>query len=181
METITKLINTSYTGQYLLNRLQQFKRVHGPDIFRFALWISVDFTLGYVASEGVRKEANAEKLAQDALYGADQVVLNLRRLITWLMGAPAGLKLNSVLSMCLGKFFLYHIHLWVTFLHVTTPHVSHFLTHYCLEALSKLGLCMQLCVIQVRGPCSAYISVNKQLSTNCCHFAKNVKKHLLFF
>ena len=64
------------------------------------------------------------------------------------MGAPAGLKLNSVLSMCLGKFFLYHIHLWVTFLHVTTPHVSHFLTHYCLEVLSKLGLCMQVCVVQ---------------------------------
>ena len=64
------------------------------------------------------------------------------------MGAPAGLKLNSVLSMCLGRFFLYHIHLWVTFLHIFTPYVSHFLTYYCLEALSKMGLCMQMAVLQ---------------------------------
>jgi len=45
------------------------------------------------------------------------------RLIVWLMGAPAGLKLNSVLSQSLGRFFLYHIHLWVSFLHVATPHL----------------------------------------------------------
>ena len=35
----------------------------------------------------------------------------------------AGLKLNSVLSKSLGNFFLYHIHLWVTYVmlvHYTT-------------------------------------------------------------
>ena len=84
------------------------------------MWLTIDFVIGYLASEMIRSEADANKLAQIALLGADQVVLNLRKLITWLMGAPAGLKLNSVLSMCLGRFFLYHIHLWVTFLHVAT-------------------------------------------------------------
>ena len=84
-----------------------------------------------------------------ALEGADLVVHGLRRLITWLMGAPAGLKLNSVLSHSLGKFFLYHIHLWRTFLHVITPYVSHFL-HLGLEWRwsSAVGFCIQLSFAQ---------------------------------
>ena len=139
-------IKMSYTGTYVLDRIDQLKRL--SCFWRYIFWILIDFALGYIASEIVKQDANAEKLSQIALKGTDQVVLYLRKLITWLMGAPAGLKLNSVLSMCLGKFFLYHIHLWVTFLHVTTPYVSYFLTHYCLELLSKMGLCMQLCVMQ---------------------------------
>ena len=65
------------------------------------------------------------------------------------MGAPAGLKLNSVLSHSLGKFFLYHIHLWRTFLHVITPYVSHFL-HLGLEWRwsSAVGFCIQLSFAQ---------------------------------
>ena len=84
-----------------------------------------------------------------AMEGADLVVLGLRRLITWLMGAPAGLKLNSVLSHSLGKFFLYHIHLWRTFLHVITPYVSHFL-HMGLEWRwsAAVGFCIQLSFAQ---------------------------------
>lgn len=148
METVKNVVGTSYTGQFLMKRIEQIQCIKSDSSFRFGLWIMIDLVLGYVTSEAVRNEANADRLAEAALFGADEVVLSLRKLITWLMGAPAGLKLNSVLSMCLGKFFLYHIHLWVTFLHVTTPHVSHFLTNYCLEALSKMGLCLQLCVIQ---------------------------------
>jgi len=148
MDLLKKVVTTSYTGMYLVERQAQLSRLTKCNLFRFGLCILLDLIIGHLASEAIRVDANAEKLAKVALLGADQVVLNLRKLITWLMGAPAGLKLNSVLSMCLGRFFLYHIHLWVTFLHVTTPHMSYFLTNYCLEALSKLGICMQLCVIQ---------------------------------
>lgn len=143
-----RAINTSYMGQYLCKRGQQLKRIESGNLLRFGCWVAIDLVLGVLVSEALKTEVDAEKLAQVALLGADQVILQLRTLITWLMGAPAGLKLNSVLSMCLGRFFLYHIHLWVTFLHVTTPFVSHFLTHYCLEVLSKMGICMQLCVLQ---------------------------------
>ena len=144
---VNQALTFSYTGQYIQNRIQQLSRLSGTPV-RYLICIVIDFALGYAASEFIKQETNAEKLTYGALHGADGVILYLRKLITWLMGAPAGLKLNSVLSMCLGKFFLYHIHLWVTFLHVTTPYVSHFLTHHCLEILSKMGLCMQLCVIQ---------------------------------
>lgn len=145
---LIQVINTSYMGQYLMKRASQVQRFSNKDLVRCSFWLLVDFLIGVIISEAIRSEVDAEKLTQVAMKGADQVVLHLRDLITWLMGAPAGLKLNSVLSMCLGRFFLYHIHLWVTFLHVTTPYVSHFLTHYCLEVLSKMGICMQLCVLQ---------------------------------
>ena len=37
----------------------------------------------------------------------------LERLLQWLMGNPAGLKLNSALAHFLGHFFLYHVYLWI--------------------------------------------------------------------
>lgn len=61
------------------------------------------------------------------------------------MGAPAGLKLNSVLSQSLGKFFLYHIHLWVTFLYVITPYLSD-VVYRAMFVLSWLGFCFQVCI-----------------------------------
>ncbi len=65
------------------------------------------------------------------------------------MGAPAGLKLNSVLSGALGRFFLYHIHLWVTFLRLTAPYVSRALSSAAgAGVMGYLGLCLQLCVAQ---------------------------------
>lgn len=38
----------------------------------------------------------------------------LEQLLQWLMGAPAGLKMNRALDQVLGRFFLYHIHLWIS-------------------------------------------------------------------
>lgn len=38
----------------------------------------------------------------------------LEDLLQWLMGAPAGLKMNRALDQVLGRFFLYHIHLWIS-------------------------------------------------------------------
>ena len=144
------LVKASYTIQYSLRRCDQIIRLKNEMILRFCFWITVDVLLGFMASEVVKTEieSSEEKLAEIALLGAERVVYYLKKLIRWLMGAPAGLKLNSVLSLCLGRFFLYHIELWVTFQRIFTPHVSHFLTHYCLEILSKMGFCMQLAVLQ---------------------------------
>ncbi|XP_033215632.1 phosphatidylinositol N-acetylglucosaminyltransferase subunit Q isoform X1 [Belonocnema kinseyi] len=55
------------------------------------------------------------------LDNADKVVKSLKGLVNWLMGSPAGLKLNHSFNAVLGKFFLYHIHLWWTFLVVLKP------------------------------------------------------------
>ena len=61
----------------------------------------------------------------------EATVSRLQTLITWMMENPAGLKLSSVLSQALGQFFLYHIHLWVTYilllLPIITPHLINLL------------------------------------------------------
>ena len=44
------------------------------------------------------------------------IAFNLQLLIEWLMGVPVGLKLNRPLSTVLGKFFLYHLYLWKTYI-----------------------------------------------------------------
>lgn len=44
----------------------------------------------------------------------------LEELLQWLMGAPAGLKMNRALDQVLGRFFLYHIHLWISESHKHT-------------------------------------------------------------
>jgi len=54
---------------------------------------------------------------------------NLQLLIEWLMGVPVGLKLNRPLSTVLGKFFLYHLYLWKTYIgnypkHQKQNHIS---------------------------------------------------------
>ena len=58
-----------------------------------------------------------------------------------MMENPAGLKLNSVLSQSLGNFFLYHIHLWVTYVMLVIPFLTPYLTTLlniaCYTTLSK--------------------------------------------
>ena len=72
----------------------------------------------------VKRQYSTHHIIFTFLKIMDKVVFYLRDLIAWLMGAPVGLKLNSVLTSALGKFFLYHIHLWLTFLHMLAPLVS---------------------------------------------------------
>ena len=45
---------------------------------------------------------------------SQHVAKELQHLLQWLMGAPAGLKMNRALDQVLGRFFLYHIHLWIS-------------------------------------------------------------------
>ena len=45
---------------------------------------------------------------------SQRVAEELQHLLQWLMGAPAGLKMNRALDQVLGRFFLYHIHLWIS-------------------------------------------------------------------
>ncbi|KAL2736143.1 phosphatidylinositol N-acetylglucosaminyltransferase subunit Q [Vespula maculifrons] len=75
---------------------------------------------------------------------ASKVVESLKNLIQWLMGAPAGLKLNYAFNNMLGKFFLYHIHLWWTFLIFMTPVMD-----FAFEVLllfGRLGITFQISI-----------------------------------
>ncbi|GIY53096.1 phosphatidylinositol N-acetylglucosaminyltransferase subunit Q [Caerostris darwini] len=51
----------------------------------------------------------------------NNLVNSLQKLIHWLMGVPAGFKLNLPLNNALGHFFLYHIYLWEAYMTVVLP------------------------------------------------------------
>lgn len=59
-----------------------------------------------------------------SLEWTEHVVQDLQSVVKWLMGAPAGLKLNAQLNNALGSFFLYHISLWRTYVGVLDPWVG---------------------------------------------------------
>ena len=74
-----------------------------------------------------------------------KVVESLKGLVNWLMGSPAGLKLNHNFNGVLGKFFLYHIHLWWTFLVVLKP-----ILDFAFEVLllfGRLGITFQISIV----------------------------------
>ncbi|KAF7993077.1 hypothetical protein HCN44_005858 [Aphidius gifuensis] len=69
---------------------------------------------------------------------------NTESLVVWLMGAPAGLKLNLSFNKMLGKFFLYHIHLWWTFLEFIQPVMD--FTFDVLLLFGRLGITFQISI-----------------------------------
>lgn len=79
------------------------------------------------------------------------VAKELEELLQWLMGAPAGLKMNRALDQVLGRFFLYHIHLWIS----ESQHRTHTCAHACsgLHIAPMLSACvaLQQPLISVKG------------------------------
>ena len=93
------------------------------------LSLVLDLTLGWIVSVQVSSLVSERIVVTDTIFlGMEMVIRNLKSLIVWMMENPAGLKLNSVLSQALGNFFLYHIHLWMTYVMLVvpllTPHLS---------------------------------------------------------
>ena len=128
---LKSLLTMSYTGQLLVERYEEIKRVvrtspsaasHGRRnkcLQRCLTFAAFDLLLGFLMLSGMsmvlknmksfQKMSSASKepslVTSDIVLGLAEnyVVPELRRLLTWVMGAPAGLKLNSVLSASLGR------------------------------------------------------------------------------
>ena len=87
---------------------------------------------------------------------ATMVKVRLDSLLDWLMGAPAGLKLNNELSSFLGNFFLFHVDVWMNYLMLIKKYLpllvqtlllsSHFGLSMFLAFLNDMinGLCFHL-------------------------------------
>lgn len=126
-----RLLSLSHVGRFLATRYRQIEGAKAASgsvpatATRASLFMMADLLLGWLAIRTFHwgwRDLGWDLTVEDALLSStDAALFYLRQLMTWLMGAPAGLKLNAVLSQSLGKFFLYHIHLWRTFLQVTTP------------------------------------------------------------
>ncbi|XP_042230879.1 phosphatidylinositol N-acetylglucosaminyltransferase subunit Q-like isoform X2 [Homarus americanus] len=71
-----------------------------------------------------------ETLEEELLAGS------VERLLQWLSGVPAGLKLNQPLTQALSAFFSYHVHLWRLYLELADP-----LLRSLAWVLVWLGMC----------------------------------------
>jgi len=96
-------------------------------------WLPVilDLALGFIICALFDPD---DRLAQNIATDFDTFIAWLQSIIEWLMGNPAGLKLNKPLNTTMGNFFLYHIYLWKTYITFLKPFLL-----YSLLALKWIG------------------------------------------
>ncbi|KAL0992583.1 hypothetical protein UPYG_G00095320 [Umbra pygmaea] len=104
----------------------------------------LDVSLGMLLIFWLYRENRIGKLANTLLPAADRVAQELEELLQWLMGAPAGLKMNRALDQVLGRFFLYHIHLWISYIHLMSPFIEMILWYVGLSACLGLTFALSL-------------------------------------
>nr|XP_020032194.1 phosphatidylinositol N-acetylglucosaminyltransferase subunit Q isoform X4 [Castor canadensis] len=107
--------------------------------------VLLDVALGLLLLSWLHSNNRIGKLADALIPVADHVAEELQHLLQWLMGAPAGLKMNRALDQVLGRFFLYHIHLWISYIHLMSPFIERILWHVGLSAC--LGLTVALSIL----------------------------------
>ncbi|XP_053412883.1 phosphatidylinositol N-acetylglucosaminyltransferase subunit Q [Nycticebus coucang] len=107
--------------------------------------VLLDVALGLALLSWLHGKNRIGQLADALVPVADHVAEELQHLLQWLMGAPAGLKMNRALDQVLGRFFLYHIHLWISYIHLMSPFIERILWHVGLSAC--LGLTVALSIL----------------------------------
>ncbi|XP_041812721.1 phosphatidylinositol N-acetylglucosaminyltransferase subunit Q [Chelmon rostratus] len=104
----------------------------------------VDVALGVLLMSWLYRDNHITMLANTLVPAADHVAKELDELLQWLMGAPAGLKMNRALDQVLGRFFLYHIHLWISYIHLMSPFIEGILWYGGLSACLGLTFALSL-------------------------------------
>ncbi|CAM4608477.1 unnamed protein product [Eretmochelys imbricata] len=105
----------------------------------------IDMALGILLMSWLYRENRIGQLADTLIPVADHIAKELQDLLQWLMGVPAGLKMNRALDQVLGRFFLYHIHLWISYIHLMSPFIEMILWYVGLSAC--LGLTVALSIL----------------------------------
>lgn len=104
----------------------------------------VDVALGVLLMSWLYRDDHITVMANTLVPAADHVAKQLEELLQWLMGAPAGLKMNRALDQVLGRFFLYHIHLWISYIHLMSPFIEGILWYGGLSACLGLTFALSL-------------------------------------
>ncbi|XP_032086197.1 phosphatidylinositol N-acetylglucosaminyltransferase subunit Q [Thamnophis elegans] len=105
----------------------------------------IDVALGVLLMSWLYQMNWIGYLASGLVPVADHIAQQLQNLLQWLMGVPAGLKMNRALDQVLGRFFLYHIHLWLSYIHLLSPFIEKILWYVGLSAC--LGLTVALSIL----------------------------------
>ena len=116
---LEKLCNTSYLLQHLLRTITNARDVlTNSSSSRTPIYLNhvLDVSLGIVFYQAVSNFLVDIDVDSKIMSTATFVKDRLDSLLCWLMGAPAGLKLNNELSSFLGNFFLFHVQIWMAYL-----------------------------------------------------------------
>nr|SVE74373.1 EOG090X0BA1 [Daphnia barbata] len=105
----------------------------------------IDLILGFCFVKMFHSFGGANEVLEKFLESVKVIADNLQLLIEWLMGVPVGLKLNRPLSTVLGKFFLYHLYLWKTYIDIIRPLVSTAI--FISSTLGLIGLSFQMALL----------------------------------
>ncbi|XP_038069260.1 phosphatidylinositol N-acetylglucosaminyltransferase subunit Q-like [Patiria miniata] len=110
------------------------------------LWtyLLIDMLVGVLLMWWIQRNNWPDAWAEWIISSATTTAGSLQTLLQWLMGAPAGLKLNSALAHFLGQFFLYHVYLWIGYLSIIQPVLGWAI--WCMSLTGCLGVSVILAV-----------------------------------
>jgi len=121
---ISKITSSSYLILHIYKRLSVFRNhpnhlTHQRQLINYGFDVILGACL-YVLLSNMLVDTD---ISGEVVAMATLVKSSLDKLLQWLMGAPAGLKLNHELSYFLGNFFLYHVEIWMTYLLLIGPYL----------------------------------------------------------
>lgn len=144
---LSPMLSLSLTWCQFVHRFYQLKSIVNYRRSTFlcsgntALLLAIDILSGIVMVWMISSflAINQFRMAGGILKAAEVIVYLVQELLQWLMGIPAGLKLNIPLNYMLGKFFLYHMHLWKRYIVLLVkPYLPSLL--YCIGMMGCGGV-----------------------------------------
>nr|SVE73749.1 EOG090X0BA1 [Daphnia atkinsoni] len=143
------IFNHSKVVLQLRQRALQWKawrRSHSHLVSTNFLWMMViDLVFGFCFVKMFHSPGGGSEVLEKFLKSVKVIADYLQLLIEWLMGVPVGLKLNRPLSNVLGKFFLYHLYLWKTYIDIIRPVVSTVI--FISSTIGLIGLSFQMALL----------------------------------
>lgn len=140
-EYLDKLVKVTNVGghiklQFLKLRLEKQKKLFN---------LLIDVLLGFIIYCIMTKTITNIQITRLILVVRTEIKDLLQDLLTWLMGAPAGLKLNHELTNVMGHFFLYHIYIWMGYLVAIESYLPSFIS--LIMYSSCFGASLFLCLL----------------------------------
>jgi len=100
----------------------------------------IDLTLGVFFCLCMRNLIDTKYLVTKLLIKREEARCSIMNLLQWLMGVPAGLKLNHELSAFMGNFFIYHVYIWIAYLNVLEPYLEAAINLLTLSSCASFSL-----------------------------------------
>ena len=105
----------------------------------------IDIILGFLVIYFVFSNQHCLYISSWLIGQKYNIAEHLSSLLKWLMGAPAGFKLNIPLNQFLGNFYIYHVHLWTNYLYFVEAYLPKIIL--CCTLAGCLGVTFLLALL----------------------------------